>query len=214
MSGAEEKRNWGSNVYVLHWLGSKYIFKWGVCWIVLFYPSNAFLYSELLTFFPCFRFIRHVSSCQPPTACICVHLANSREKYFFPSLSLFLSLLWIFTSWQLWNKFWAVAVPIDSSGLMFKKGVLFPPKFLTYTGISSHILPWCIKTKPNQTKGRGKKRQKEGEGINQHVHTAPEPLKNTRPSVHHFSPFVLSLLCVFFNKMNSCYFDDISTHAS
>lgn len=62
-------------------------------WIVLFYPSNAFLYSELLTFFPCFRFIRHVSSCQPPTACICVHLANSREKYFFPSLSLFLSLL-------------------------------------------------------------------------------------------------------------------------
>lgn len=91
-SGGEEKRNWGSNTYVPHRFGNKHIFKWEVCWIALFYPSNAFLYSELLTFFPCFRFIRHVSSCQPPTACICVHLANSREKYFFPfSLSLSLS---------------------------------------------------------------------------------------------------------------------------
>lgn len=73
-------------------LGINIFLSEGFVGLYFFYPSNAFLYSELLTFFPCFKFIRHVSSCQPPTACICVHLANSREKYFFPfSLSLSLS---------------------------------------------------------------------------------------------------------------------------
>lgn len=139
MSGGEGQRNRGFNIYVNTWFGNRYIFLMGGWGIVLFYPSNAFLYSELLTFFPCFRFIRHVSSCQPPTACICVHLANSREKYFFPSLSLFLSLPWMFTSWQLWNKFWTVAVPIDSSSLMLKKGgFIFPQVSDIYCHIISH----------------------------------------------------------------------------
>ena len=140
MLSGEGKRNWGSNVYVPPQFGNKCIFKWGVCWIAVFYPSNAFLYSELLTFFPCFRFIRHVSSCQPPTACICVHLANSREKYFpLPSLSLSFSLSCVFTSWQLWNKFWTVAVPIDSSSLMLKKGgFIFPQVSDIYCHIISH----------------------------------------------------------------------------
>lgn len=139
-------------------------------------------------------------------------LQTAGKNIFFPSLSLFFSLLWMFTSWQLWNKFWTVAVPIDSSSLMLEKGGLFPPSF--WHILAYHLTSYPDASKLKQTKPRGKKRQKEGEGINQHVHTAPEPPKNTRPSVHHFSPFVLSLLYVFLNKMNSWYFDDISTHAS
>lgn len=36
--GREEKRNWGSNVYVPHKFGNKYIFKWGGCGLYFFIP--------------------------------------------------------------------------------------------------------------------------------------------------------------------------------
>lgn len=47
-----------------------------------FLSQRCFLERGIVDFLG-FRFIRHVSTCQPPTVCICVHLANSREKDFF-----------------------------------------------------------------------------------------------------------------------------------
>lgn len=86
-----------------------------------------------------------MSSCQPPTVCICVHLATSREKPFFSTSVHFLAVLK-----QIFEQF---AVPIDSNSLMFKKKhthkknrVLFSPKFLTCSVTSDHIIPDASET--------------------------------------------------------------------
>lgn len=88
-------------------------------------------------------------------------LQTAGKNIFFPSLSLFLSLLWMFTSWQLWNKFWTVAVPIDSSSLMLEKGGLFPPSFwhiLAYHLTSYPDASKLKQTKPRKRKKKGRKR--------------------------------------------------------
>lgn len=83
--------------------------------------------------------MRHVSSCQPPTVCICVHLANSREKYFFFHERSLLG--------SSETNFRTVAVPIDSNSLMFQKkpGFYFPLNFW-------HVLSYHIISYPDASK--------------------------------------------------------------
>lgn len=103
-------------------------------------------------FSTCVRFIRHVSSCQPPAVCICVHLANSQEippprecSLLGSSETNFEQLLFLLILIVWCSK---------------KKGVSFPPKVSdTFCHIISH--PILMHQKQQQKK----------EGINYAVHT-------------------------------------------
>lgn len=109
-----------------------------------FYPTDAFLSRELLTFYA----LDLLDMCQVvsllPFAFVST-LQTAGKRLFFSTSVHFLAVLK-----QIFEQF---AVPIDSNSLMFKKNthtkknrVLFSPKFLTCSVTSYHIIPDASET--------------------------------------------------------------------
>lgn len=131
-----------------------------------------------------------MSSCQPPTVCICVHLANSREKYFFfPTNVHFLAVLK-----QISEQLLFLLIAIVWCFKKKKSRVLFSPKFLTCSVISYQITPWCIK---NMKEGPSLLGSPRSRAFTEHP-----------PICSPLHPFVLSATLVFLNQFYPCFFKD------
>lgn len=164
-----------------------------------FYPTDAFLSRELLTFYA----LDLLDMCQVvnllPFAFVST-LQTAGRRFFFSTGVHFLAVLK-----QIFEQF---AVPIDSNSLMFKKkhiyihtkknpGFYFPLNF--WRVLSHHIISYPMHQK-----------QRKGEGTAHTAHIDQEPSLNTHPSVRRFRPFVLSLMPVFLDETQSCSLKDVT----